>query len=226
MNLEIGTTVLHTQTGKKGSVANLNKGHIEIVFTEYNHSFNGEKNQITPIKKVTIFEYPKAFENGVLDLIPLRSDKIYYTYDEFCYVIGMKRTTRTIFGGSNQRVQFDVINMRTIRTIIKCKSWNLKQWTKIGDWKATNLNEQIIIFPYEYKVMLDQHMYNVAFTTQENFDKIDTDKFDLHQICRIGMVDDFRQAQRLLSDFLGYKKENIFEIDNFPERVYTGLGDL
>lgn len=205
MNLEIGTTVLHTQTGKKGSVANLNKGHIEIVFTEYNHSFNGEKNQITPIKKVTIFEYPKAFENGVLDLIPLRSDKIYYTYDEFCFVVGMKRT---------------------LRTVIKCKSWNLKQWTKIGDWKATNLDEQIIIFPYEYKVMLDQHMYNVAFTTQENFDKIDTDKFDLHQICRIGMVDDFRQAQRLLSDFLGYKKENIFEIDNFPERVYTGLGDL
>lgn len=183
----------------------MNKGHIEIVFTEYNHSFNGEKNQITPIKKVTIFEYPKAFENGVLDLIPLRSDKIYYTYDEFCFVVGMKRT---------------------LRTVIKCKSWNLKQWTKIGDWKATNLDEQIIIFPYEYKVMLDQHMYNVAFTTQENFDKIDTDKFDLHQICRIGMVDDFRQAQRLLSDFLGYKKENIFEIDNFPERVYTGLGDL
>lgn len=43
MNLEIGTAVLHTQTGKKGSVANLNKGHIEIVFTEYIHSFNGEK---------------------------------------------------------------------------------------------------------------------------------------------------------------------------------------
>ena len=205
MNLEIGTAVLHTQTGKKGSVANLNKGHIEIVFTEYIHSFNGEKNQITPIKKVTIFEYPKAFENGVLELIPLRSDKIYYTYDEFCFVVGMKRT---------------------LRTVIKCKSWNLKQWTKIGDWKATNLDEQIIIFPYEYKVMLDQHMYNVAFTTKENFDKIDTDKFDLHQICRIGMVDDFRQAQRLLSDFLGYKKENIFEIDNFPEREYTGLGDL
>ena len=197
MNLEIGSKVFNTQIGMPGYVADLGKNKISIVFKKY--ALLREKRQINiGTFGEYQFNYPEAFESGKLVLY--RDDMISSLYDTICFIIGKSQT------------------------VIKCKNWDLKHWTKIGDWEASNLDEQIVVFPFEFRILLDQSISLIAFTSKENFGKIGTEEFDLHKICRVGMVASFCQARNLISDFLGYKKENIFEMDNDTEKIYTRLG--
>lgn len=197
MNLEIGTRVFNTQIGMPGYVTNLSKRTISIMFRKY--ALLRDKRQIRiGTYGEYIFNYPESFESG--ELVLYREDMISSLYDTVCFVIGKSQT------------------------VVKCKGWDLKQWTKIGDWKVNNLNEQIVVFPFEFRILLDQTVSRIAFTAKDNFMKIGTEEFDLHKICRIGKVTNFHQARQLISNFLGYKKENIFEMDNDTEKIYTRLG--
>lgn len=197
MNLEIGSRVFDTQIGMPGYVASLGKNRVSIVFRKYALLMKKRQINVGNFGEYQ-FNYPEVFESG--RLVPYRDDIISSFYAKICFVIGKSQT------------------------VVKCKDWDLKHWTKIGDWEVSNLDEQIVVFPFEFRILLDQSISLIAFTPKENFMKIGSDEFDLHKVCRIGKVASFRQASKLISDFLGYKEENIFEMDNDPEKIYTRLG--
>ena len=104
---------------------------------------------------------------------------------------------------------------------VDCSKNKHRSWKTATEWIKYDINEKIVVFVYQGKILGDTFFFTLAFTTKENFEKRFSEDFNFDKICKIGAnFETFLEVQKYLCDEFGYGKENIFEENDDINRKY------
>ena len=123
-----------------------------------------------------------------------------YTYDDFVFIK----------------------NNKGYYMYIDCTQKPHPTWKNTATWTAGNKNEEIVVFVYQAKIMMDTGYFALAFTTKQNFENRENSLFDFDNICKLDIpIRTFFGAQKYIAETFGYKKENISDETGNPYRYYS-----